>query len=37
MSEAVKITASHLARVAIVYLRQSSAGQAPWRDPVSLG
>src|SRR6202521_3743337 len=27
MSEAVKITASHLARVAIVYLRQSSAAQ----------
>ncbi len=27
MSEAVKITASHLARVVIVYLRQSSAAQ----------
>ena len=27
MSEAVKITASHLTRVAIVYLRQSSAAQ----------
>src|SRR6202030_2703673 len=27
MSEAVKITASHLARMAIVYLRQSSAAQ----------
>ncbi len=27
MSEAVKITTSHLARVAIVYLRQSSAAQ----------
>ena len=27
MSEALKITASHLARVAIVYLRQSSTAQ----------
>ena len=27
MSEAVKITSSHLARMAIVYLRQSSAAQ----------
>jgi hypothetical protein len=27
MSDALKITASHLARVAIVYLRQSSAAQ----------
>jgi len=27
MSELLKITASHLARVAIVYLRQSSAAQ----------
>ena len=27
MSDAIKITSSHLARVAIVYLRQSSAAQ----------
>jgi hypothetical protein len=27
MSDALKITSSHLARVAIVYLRQSSAAQ----------